>query len=71
VGPRAASPTGTCRLGPAADSRAIVDSRAAVHVLEGLHVADASIVPEPVHAGTQLTALAVAERVAELLLAGA
>ena len=60
-------PTGTCRLGPPDDSEAVVDSRAAVHGLEGLYVGDASIVPEPVHAGTHLTALAVAERVAELL----
>jgi choline dehydrogenase len=62
-------PTGTCRLGPAGDSHAVVDSRAAVHGLEGLYVGDASIVPEPVRAGTHLTALAVAERVAELLRA--
>jgi choline dehydrogenase len=54
-------PTGTCRLG------AVVNGNAGVHGLEGLHVADASIVPRPVRAGTYLTTLAVAERVAELL----
>jgi choline dehydrogenase len=64
-------PTGTCRLGPADDSHAVVDSRAAVHGLEGLYIGDASIIPEPVRAGTHLTALAVAERVSELLRAGA
>jgi choline dehydrogenase len=63
-------PTGTCRLGPPDDSHAVLDSRAAVHGLEGLYVGDASTVPEPVRAGTHLTALAVAERVAELLRAG-
>ncbi len=62
-------PTGTCRLGPAENDRAVVDSRAAVHGLEGVLVGDASIVPEPVRAGTHLTALAVAERAAELLRA--
>jgi len=59
-------PTGTCRLGRADDPYAVVDARAAVHGLESLYVGDASIVPEPVRAGTHLTALAVAERVAEL-----
>jgi choline dehydrogenase len=54
-------PTGTCALGT------VVDANAAVLGLEGLHVADASIVPSPVRAGTHLTVLAVAERVAELM----
>ena len=60
-------PTGTCRMGAADDPHAVVDSSAAVHGLEGVFVGDASIVPEPVRAGTHLTTLAVAERVAQLL----
>jgi choline dehydrogenase len=60
-------PTGTCRLGAADDPYAVVDADAAVHGLENLFVGDASIAPEPVRAGTHLTALAIAERVAELL----
>ena len=60
-------PTGTCRLGRAGDAEAVVGSDAAVHGIERLHVADASIVPEPVRAGTHLTVVAVAERVAEVL----
>lgn len=64
-------PTGTCRLGPATDRLAVVDADAAVHGLENVYVGDASIIPEPVRAGTHLTALAVAERVAELLRTGA
>jgi choline dehydrogenase len=54
-------PTGTCALGQ------VVDASGAVLGLEGLHVGDASIVPSPVRAGTHLTVLAVAERVAELM----
>jgi choline dehydrogenase len=54
-------PTGTCRLG------AVVDGDAAVLGVEGLHVADSSIVPRSPRVGTHLTALAVGERVAELL----
>jgi choline dehydrogenase len=64
-------PTGTCRLGRPGDRYAVVDSSAGVHGLERLHVADASIAPRPVRAGTYLTALAIAERVAELLLTAA
>lgn len=57
-------PTGTCRLGRSDDPFAVVDSRAAVHGLEDLYVGDASIIPEPVRAGTHLTVLAVADHVA-------
>jgi choline dehydrogenase len=60
-------PTGTCRLGRPDDPAAVVGADAAVHGIERLHVGDASIVPHPVRAGTHLTTLAVAERVAELL----
>jgi choline dehydrogenase-like flavoprotein len=60
-------PTGTCRLGPAEDPGAVVDRSAAVQGLENLYVGDASLAPSPVRAGTHLTALAIAERVAELL----
>jgi choline dehydrogenase len=45
----------------------VVGADAAVHGIDRLHVADASIVPHPVRAGTHLTTLAVAERIAELL----
>jgi len=60
-------PTGTCRLGRPDDPDAVVGADAAVHGLDRLYVADPSIAPRPVRAGTHLTALAVAERVAELL----
>jgi choline dehydrogenase len=54
-------PTGTCALG------AVVDGDAAVRGVDGLHVGDASLIPHSPRAGTHLTALAVAERVAELV----
>jgi choline dehydrogenase len=60
-------PTGTCRLGRPSDPLSVVGERAAVHGLAGLHVADASIIPQSPRAGTHLTTLAVAERAAELL----
>jgi choline dehydrogenase len=60
-------PTGSCRMGPPGDDAAVVDDRGRVHGVEGLLVADASIVPVSPRAGTQLTVLAVAERIAELI----
>jgi choline dehydrogenase len=62
-------PTGTCRMGAPDDSGAVVDGAGRVHGLDGLLVADASIIPISPRAGTHLTTLAVAERVAELTLA--
>ncbi len=52
-------PTGTCAIGR------VVDGAGAVLGLEGLHVADASIMPTIPRANTNLTTLALAERVAE------
>ena len=54
-------PTGTCAIG------AVVDPRGAVLGLDGLVVADASIMPTIPRANTNLSTIAVAERVADLL----
>ena len=51
------------------DPLAVVNGEGAVHGCAGLYVADASIMPTIPRANTHLTTLAVAERVAELLLA--
>jgi choline dehydrogenase-like flavoprotein len=64
-------PTGTCRMGAADDPGGVVDGLGRVHGLEGVRVADASIVPVSPRANTHLTTLAVAERVAELIRAEA
>ena len=58
---------GTCRIGPEGDRQAVVDASGAVHGLERLHVCDASIIPTIPRANTNLTTIAVAERLAELL----
>jgi choline dehydrogenase len=60
-------PVGTCRMGPRSDPMAVVDGMGAVHGLEGLWVADASVFPMLPRANTHLTVLAVAERIAEHL----
>jgi choline dehydrogenase-like flavoprotein len=54
-------PTGTCALGE------VVDREARVVGLDGIYVADASIMPTLPRANTHHSTLAVAERVAELL----
>ena len=58
---------GTCRIGPEGDPRAVVDASGAVRGLERLHVCDASIMPTIPRANTNLTTIAIAERIAELL----
>lgn len=56
-------PVGTCRLGSDAD--AVVDLRLTFNGLDGLRVADASVMPSVVSANTNATVLAIAERAAE------
>jgi choline dehydrogenase-like flavoprotein len=58
---------GTSRIGPKGDPHAVVDASGAVHGLERLHVCDASIIPTIPRANTNLTTIAIAERIAELL----
>ena len=60
-------PVGTCRIGAQGELGAVVDATGAVHGLERLHVCDASIIPTIPRANTNLTTIAVAERIAELL----
>jgi choline dehydrogenase len=55
-------PVGTCRMGPAADANAVVDSRGSVHGVKSLSVVDASIMPTIPAANTNLPTLMLAER---------
>lgn len=60
-------PAGTCRMGPASDGANVVDHLLRVHGLDGLRVADLSIAPTIPRATTNLTAIAIGERAAELI----
>jgi choline dehydrogenase len=61
-------PVGTCRIGT--DGLAVVDPCLRVKGVEGLRVADASVMPSIVAANTNATVLAIAEKAAALILAG-
>ena len=63
------NPIGTARMGPADDPMSVVDQRCAVHGIDGLHVADASVMPTMVRANINLSVIMIGERVAELLRA--
>jgi choline dehydrogenase len=60
-------PVGTCRMGPASDKGAVVNSHGNVHGVEGLFVIDASIMPTIPSANTNLSTIMVAERCSDWL----
>jgi choline dehydrogenase len=60
-------PAGTCGMGRSADDGAVVDPELRVHGIDGLRVADASVIPVIPNAPLHATVLAVAERAADLI----
>ncbi|PRC58164.1 choline dehydrogenase, partial [Mycobacterium sp. ITM-2017-0098] len=56
---------GTARIGT--DDMAVVDLDLRVHGIDGLRVADASVMPTSISANTNATVYAIAERAAELI----
>ena len=59
-------PVGTCAMGPAPDCGSVVDTAGAVHGIEGLSVADASVMPDIPSANTHIPTVMIAERIAAL-----
>jgi len=57
----------TCRMGDENDSRAVVDSRCAVIGVDGLYVADASVMPRITRTNVNLPTIMIGERVADFL----
>ena len=59
-------PTGTCKMGKG--EGAVVDERLRVHGIEGLRVADCSIMPEIVSGNTNAPAIMIGEKVSDMIL---
>ena len=58
-------PVGTCRIGT--DPGAVVDPHLAVHGIDGLHVADASVMPTSIRGNPQAAVVMIAERASAFL----
>jgi 5-(hydroxymethyl)furfural/furfural oxidase len=61
---------GTCRMGTADDPYSVVDARGQVLGVEGLRVADASIMPTIPRANTNLPTIMIGDRMGRLILSG-
>ena len=62
--------SGTCKMGPASDPMAVVDQHLGIHGLEGIKVADASVMPNVIRANTNCTTIMIGERCAEWIRNG-
>ncbi|CAF0834998.1 unnamed protein product [Rotaria sordida] len=60
-------PVGTCKMGKEEDPMAVVTSDTRVKGVRGLRVVDASIIPSHISGNTNIPAIAIAERAADLI----
>ena len=61
--------SGTCRMGRPEDDRAVVDPRGRVYGVQGLRIADASVMPSIVSANIHIPVLMIGEKIAEMIAA--
>ena len=58
-------PSGTCKMGN--DALAVVDERLRVHGVDGLRVADASIMPTVASSNTNAVCIMIGEKVSDMI----
>jgi 5-(hydroxymethyl)furfural/furfural oxidase len=63
-------PSGTCRMGAGDDPAVVTSPRGKVHGIDGLRVADASLMPSIPCANTNIPTIMIAERIAGFIRAG-
>ena len=57
--------SGTCKIGPDSDPMAVVDQQCRVKGIQGLWIADSSVMPQVPRANANATAIMIGERVAD------
>ncbi|XP_054278566.1 glucose dehydrogenase [FAD, quinone]-like [Macrosteles quadrilineatus] len=60
-------PSGTCKMGPESDDHAVVSPRLKVYGLKHLRVADMSIAPNGISGNTNIAAIMIGEKAADMI----
>ena len=60
----------TTKMGPTTDKMAVVDQYGKVHGISNLRIADASIMPDCVRANTNVTVMAIGEKISDFIKEG-
>jgi choline dehydrogenase len=61
-------PAGTCKMGPESDPDSVIGSDGQVHGIDGLYIADASIMPAVTAGNTNMPTAVIGEKIARALL---